>query len=185
MIVHRAKPREKHRSALVAVGQAGCAEKPSEIKRLSLDEKTSLGRDVGERQVASIRREHHRVGGGIDRPRTGLEFAKEKLVEWIVLIHQLVEFTLVQAVLLDEWPDPNPAWNDVHPAAVPHGKDPPANEQPLCQPAKRIAVHPAQRPLAVNGLSLYLSIAAIDIPYLPVGQVILDAHAPAGYPPPA
>ena len=58
-------------------------------------------------------------------------------------------------------------------------------EQPLGEPAKRIAVSPAQRSLAVNGLGLQRAIPAIDVSDLPVGQLLLDAHAPAGYPPPA
>ena len=185
VVVHRAKPRENHRAALVALGQAGVAEKSLEVKRLALDEKIGLGGYVGEREVPSVCREHHRVGGGVDRPCAWIEFALEKLVERIVVVHRLGELPLVQAVLLDERLDFQAAGQGIHPAAVPCGDDPPADEQPLGEPAKRIAVRPAQRSLAVNGLGLQRAIPAIDVSDLPVGQLLLDAHAPAGYPPPA
>ena len=181
VVIDRAQTRERHRAALVALGQVGVSEESLQIKRLPLDEKVVLRGNVRKHHVPAIGRKHHRVRLRIHRPRIRFEFAIKKLVKRSILARRFGKLRLVQPVLLDEWRDANVAFDFIHLAPVPGGDNPSAEQQPLREPAKRIAVHPAQTPLAINGFCFQPAVVAIHVAYLATGQVFLNRHRRTGY----
>jgi len=105
MIVHRAEPRDEHRTAgeflrehALVLRQVRLAEQFGERELHALHVEPGGSIDVLKREVAAVGGENRDVVAGRDGPRGGFERAVEKFVEGLVVEGRLQELIHVEIV---------------------------------------------------------------------------------------
>ncbi len=128
MIVDRTEAREEEAASRIAFCEGVVAKKAREVEALPFHVKLFDFRDVLKSKVTAVCRKDEGFFSGGDRPRVGLQFPIEELIESRETVRSCGELCRIESILRDERSDFGSALRSVHAPAVPLGKGRPFDE---------------------------------------------------------